>query len=145
GLAGLAATYELTQAGHEVTVLEARSRPGGRVHTLRGTFADGLYAEAGATNVYDNHDWTMKYVKLLGVTLDPVTSASLAGIYYIRGKRLVIRRGAAIEWPYEFKPDERGLGRRELWDKYVGSVYQDLGDVEASGWPPETLKKYDRV
>src|SRR3954462_12442297 len=35
GVAGLAAAYELTQAGHDVPVLEARARPGGRVQTLR--------------------------------------------------------------------------------------------------------------
>jgi monoamine oxidase len=58
GLAGLSAAYELSQAGHEVTVLEARPRPSGRVFTLRGQFADGLYAEAGATNVFDVHQWT---------------------------------------------------------------------------------------
>lgn len=61
GLAGLSAAYELTRAGHDVTVLEARTRPGGRVHTLRDHFPDGLYAEAGATNVFDNHHWTLKY------------------------------------------------------------------------------------
>jgi monoamine oxidase len=46
GLAGLTAAYELTQAGHDVMVLEARNRAGGRVLTVRD-FADGLYAEAG--------------------------------------------------------------------------------------------------
>jgi 2-polyprenyl-6-methoxyphenol hydroxylase-like FAD-dependent oxidoreductase len=51
GLAGLSAAYELTQGGHDVTVLEARTRPGGRVHTLRDHFADGLYAEAGASSI----------------------------------------------------------------------------------------------
>ncbi|MEM9183205.1 MAG: FAD-dependent oxidoreductase, partial [Pseudomonadota bacterium] len=42
GLAGLAAAHELTRAGHNVTVIEATSRPGGRVRTLRQPFADGL-------------------------------------------------------------------------------------------------------
>ena len=55
GLAGLAAAYELTQAGHEVTVLKARSRAGGRVQTLREPFADGLYVEAGAATVRDEY------------------------------------------------------------------------------------------
>src|SRR5438093_2873235 len=48
GLAGLSAAYELTQGGHEVTILEARTRPGGRVFTMREPFSDGLYAEEGA-------------------------------------------------------------------------------------------------
>ena len=73
GLAGLSAAYELSQAGHDVTVLEARTRPGGRVHTIRGQFADGLYAEAGATNVFDVHHWTIKYAKLFDVALDRAT------------------------------------------------------------------------
>ena len=41
GMAGLVAAYELTQLGHDVTVLEARIRPGGRVHTLREPFPTG--------------------------------------------------------------------------------------------------------
>src|SRR5262245_57587919 len=63
GLAGLAAGYELTQAGHEVTILEARTRPGGRVYTLRQPFSDGLYAEAGALFIPNHHTYTMKYVR----------------------------------------------------------------------------------
>ena len=81
GLAGLSAAYELSQAGHDVTVLEARSRGGGRVLTLRGPFADGLYAEAGATNVSDTHQWTIKYANLLGVSLDPATVPTGAPIF----------------------------------------------------------------
>ena len=77
GLAGLSAAYELTQAGHDVTVLEARTRPGGRVLTLRDPFAEGLYAEAGATRIPNHHDFTLKYVEFFGLTLDPFQSASL--------------------------------------------------------------------
>jgi monoamine oxidase len=42
GLAGLSAAYELMQAGHDVTVLEAQLRPGGRVFTLRAPFSDAM-------------------------------------------------------------------------------------------------------
>ena len=49
GLAGLSAAYQLIKAGHDVTILEARTRAGGRVYTLRHPFSDNLYAEAGAT------------------------------------------------------------------------------------------------
>src|SRR5215510_15684094 len=51
GMAGLVAGHELSKLGHEVTILEARTRPGGRVHTLREQFSDGLYAEAGAARI----------------------------------------------------------------------------------------------
>jgi len=42
GLAGLYTAYELDALGHDVTVLEAQTRPGGRVQTLRDPFDDGL-------------------------------------------------------------------------------------------------------
>ena len=48
GLAGLAAARELERHGAEVTVVEARDRVGGRVHTIRGGFAEHQHGEAGA-------------------------------------------------------------------------------------------------
>ena len=78
GIAGLSAGYELTQLGHEVTILEARARPGGRIHTLREPFADGLYAEAGAARIPDNHDLTLKYVKLFELPLVPMYPSQLS-------------------------------------------------------------------
>ena len=51
GLAGLAAGFELKRAGHNITILEARKFPGGRVQTIRD-FANGQYAEAGAGTGY---------------------------------------------------------------------------------------------
>src|SRR5678815_3193695 len=122
GLAGLSAGYELTQAGHDVTILEARNRPGGRVLTLREPFADGLYAEAGAMNVFDNHSWTLKYIKLFGLTLDRSTSSNLASIAFIRGKRITIKPGQPVAYPLHLSASETNVPRRELWDRYVGPV-----------------------
>jgi monoamine oxidase len=82
GMAGLSAGYELTQLGHDVTILEARSRPGGRVHTLREPFDDGLYAEAGAARIPDNHDLTLKYVKLFDLPLEPMYPSQLSALRF---------------------------------------------------------------
>src|SRR5947209_4148195 len=82
GMAGLSAGYELAQLGHDVTILEARSRPGGRVHTLREPFSDGLYAEAGAARIPDNHDLTLKYVKLFDLPLEPMYPSQLSALVF---------------------------------------------------------------
>lgn len=145
GLAGMSAAYELTQAGHEVTVLEARMRSGGRVWTMRDAYPEGMYAEAGATNVFDNHEWTMKYIKLLGVALDPMESTPGAAIFHVRGKRIVIKPGSPVDWPFDLKPDEKGLSRGALWTKYVAPVVKELGDLEAADWPSASLKRFDRM
>src|SRR5690606_31311168 len=47
GLAGLAAAHALARTGARVTVVEARNRVGGRVHTSRRGFAARQHAEAG--------------------------------------------------------------------------------------------------
>jgi monoamine oxidase len=145
GLAGLAAAYELSQAGHEVTVLEARARPGGRVFTLRGQFADGLYAEAGATNVFDVHQWTIRYAKLMGVELDPVTSPAGASIFHVQGKRIVIKPNTPVDWPFQLRADEQGQTRGQLWNKYVAAALKEIGDPEAADWSPSSLKKFDEI
>jgi monoamine oxidase len=145
GVAGLSAAYELTQAGHDVTILEARARPGGRVRTLREQFSDGLYAEAGAMNVFDTHDWTLKYIKLFGLTLDPAPPSTLASLLFVRGQRIVVRPQQAVAYPLGLTPDEQSLGRKGMWDKYVTQTLQEIGDYDAPDWPPDSLKKYDRM
>ena len=86
-MAGLVAAYELSKLGHDVTVLEARTRPGGRVHTLREPFSDGLYAEAGAARIPDNHDLTLKYVKEFELPLEPFYPNRLNAVRFDRGRR----------------------------------------------------------
>ncbi len=67
GMSGLAAAYELSRAGHEVTVLEARQRVGGRVLTLRSSFAPGHLAEAGAARIPPEHELTLGYARHFGL------------------------------------------------------------------------------
>ena len=53
GLSGLVVAHELVKHGHEVMVIEATERPGGRIRTVRG-FPAGQYAEAGAMHLVGN-------------------------------------------------------------------------------------------
>jgi monoamine oxidase len=146
GLAGLSAAYELTQAGHDVTVLEARTRPGGRVHTLRDPFPDGLYAEAGATRVPNHHHFTLKYTELFDLTLDPFEPPDVPSVYHVRGQRMRVTPGQKVEWPYNLTAEERALGITGMRQKYIWSALNDLGDVLDPNWPsPEVLKKYDHM
>jgi len=56
GLSGLVAANEVQRAGHEVVVLEARDRVGGRVFTIREGLHDGQYADVGAEIIYHGQD-----------------------------------------------------------------------------------------
>jgi monoamine oxidase len=143
GLAGLSAAYELAQAGHDVAILEARARPGGRVQTVRDFFSDGLYVDTGATRIPDNHDLTMRYVKLFRLELEPFMPQGLTSVTYMSGKRMKIEQGKEADWPLDLTAEERKLGQQGLRKKYLGSVIDELGDVTSAGWPPRSLEKYD--
>ncbi|MFH8972990.1 flavin monoamine oxidase family protein [Streptomyces sp. NPDC017890] len=68
GVAGLVAAYELESIGYRVTVLEGSERIGGRIHTHRfGTASDAPYAELGAIRIPSSHEFTLRYVRKLGL------------------------------------------------------------------------------
>jgi len=71
GMSGLIAGYELLRAGHQVTILEARNRVGGRVHTLHDAFENGQFAEAGASRIPSDHNLTLAYIQHFGLDIDP--------------------------------------------------------------------------
>ena len=146
GLAGLVAGYELTEAGHDVTILEAQLRPGGRVLTLREPFSDGLYAEAGAARIPDNHDVTLHYVKHFGLKLVPFFPNRLARVFLMGGKRIKGPSWTDLDLsqvPLDLTAEERLLGMSGLLRKYLGEALNDMGDPSAPDWPSGSAKIYD--
>lgn len=146
GLAGLACALELTEAGHDVTVFEARARPGGRVRTLRETFADGLTAEAGAMQVLENHELTYAAVQRFELPMVEITPDAPNSLGWMRGRRMVVPRGEEFPWPVELTARERELGaagmRREYWGREleIAAAHADTLD-----WPPAELRDLDRL
>ena len=148
GLSGLVAGYELTQAGHDVTILEAQMRPGGRVLTLREPFSDELYAEAGAARIPDNHDLTLHYVKHFGLTLVPFYPNKLARVFVLGGKRIRVQPGTDLDLsqvPFDLTPEERRLGLSGLVQKYLGSALGIMGDPSVPDWPTGPVRAYDSL
>jgi monoamine oxidase len=69
GFAGLAAGRRLADAGHQVVVLEARDRVGGRVWTR--PYFDGLQIDVGGTWIGARHDRLYALVKEAGLETYP--------------------------------------------------------------------------
>jgi len=89
GVAGLCAAYELRKRGYACTILEARTRPGGRAWTVRnGTtetelgghtqtaeFSPGLWWNPGPSRIPQQHI-TIDYYRELGVAMEVFTNVN---------------------------------------------------------------------
>ena len=100
GPGGLATAYELGRLGYECVLLEVRTRPGGRVWTVRGgvtetelghpaqtcRFDEGLFLNAGAMRLSHHHQTTLDYCREFGVKLVPFPHFNEAAFVHVDGQ-----------------------------------------------------------
>ena len=134
GLAGLAAAYELHKAGFDVTVMEARTHPGGRVRTYRDPFSDGLYAEMGAEYVDALDEYDHRYCKEFGLK---VLTAKLYDAIFVRGKKFSMKGFKANRESLPFEGTVPGVlfGQEAQYTKKLLAKIQDPAKL-----PAELLK-----
>ena len=141
GLAGLAAAYELDALGYETVVLEARMQAGGRVKTLRETFSDGLYSEAGAMAMADVDRLTLDYIKKFDLPLEKTNPTGAVRRFFVRGKWLTDPKNP----PYALNQNEKRLGLAQLYSHYASIGIKQIGDTQSNSWSPANFKEIDRL
>jgi monoamine oxidase len=144
-MAGLVAGYELLRAGHDVTILEARQRVGGRIRTMRESFADGLRAEAGAMRIPRAHTLTMAYVEKLGLKVSPFTMHNPQAYYHLSGQRHRIAEAEADpdRLGFDVSGGERGKTAAQLWEEALHPIADRLRNEGDAAWP-EIVAEYDQ-
>ena len=87
GFSGLAAAYELTKAGYDVTVVEARNRVGGRVISF-SDIVPGKNVEGGGELIGSNHPAWVGYAKQFKLQFLDVGEEDAEFPIVLNGKRL---------------------------------------------------------
>jgi monoamine oxidase len=142
GLAGLCAARDLVAAGADVTIVDARDRVGGRVHTVRAPFLNQQHAEAGGELIDEGQGEIRRLAAELGLR---VTRILRGGFSYARrdgsGRTRIVARSAARGWERlseQLEPLARKYRLAERrWDSPVAaeigrrSVARWLDDVRA--------------
>lgn len=144
-MAGLAAAELLLRAGHKPLILEAQTRLGGRILTVREPFADGLYAEAGAMRLPRSHALTLAYINRFDLRTYPFNMDSPQAFYYFNGQRHRIAdvQQEPARLGFELAPHEQGRSANELWELALAPIRLILqGDHEAA-WELIT-QRYDQ-
>ena len=100
GMSGLVAAYELVRVGHDVTILEARDRIGGRVLTTRSPFSNNHFAEGGAARIKPSHNLTLGYANHFNLNLDPFYATSGDYVNMSNGNREIISNNTYLNTSY---------------------------------------------
>jgi monoamine oxidase len=136
GLAGMAAAYELRKLGYQCTILEARTRTGGRCWSIRkgshdtelknghqlAGFDTGLYFNAGPSRIPHHHQLTLHYCKELGVPIEVYNNINENTYYYSEGKGKLSNKKIRVR---EIHNDVRGY-MTELLAKAISQSQLDI-------------------
>ena len=136
GLAGLAAARDLVAAGASVTIVDARDRVGGRVHTIREAFSNDQHAESGGDMIDEAHTALCCLARDLGLSLTRILRDGFGLARQKPGQRpRVVTRSVASGWTRLAQALEPLTARYRLaerrWDSPIAA---DLARQSVTAW-----------
>jgi monoamine oxidase len=145
GLAGLTAARDLSKKGADVTVIEARTRVGGRVLTRREPFLQRQHAEAGADLINEDQQEIRTLVGELGLRLAEILRDGFTGIQQIgagTGRRV---RGRLVWYELEHRLRHEIRSFRLSEHRWDGAVARAIARESVAAWldrtrAPRTLR-----
>jgi monoamine oxidase len=140
GIAGLTSAMLLKEAGHRVTLVEARNRLGGRIYTYRG-FAGGMYGEFGAMRFPRQHHLGQQLIHerfRLPTTAFPMADEDT--FIHLDGRS--VRRSAFTADTYDFPvaAAERGIAPGDILRRVMTPLIELV--EQPGGWS-KLVAQYD--
>jgi monoamine oxidase len=148
GLAGLISARLLKQAGHRIRILEARTRPGGRVLTAHEPFAEGLHGELGPARIPETHERIRGWIAHLGLELESFDPKTGDRLDVVDGRKIRYAPGAPPDldaYPLPFTREELELGIARVAERWAAPLKEFANSITSRDWPPAKLKPYDAM
>jgi monoamine oxidase len=144
GLAGLAAARDLMLNGADTIVFDARTRPGGRVWTVRQPFTAGQHGEAGGDMIDEGQQEIRQLARELGLPLTRILRGGWGYVHPTRRNRARLSTssgaGGWTRLAEALAPSIRGYRLAEQrWDSTISvglarrSVADWLEEVDVDG------------
>ncbi|MGI9557961.1 MAG: flavin monoamine oxidase family protein [Solirubrobacterales bacterium] len=141
GIAGLTAAMLLRDAGHEVSLLEARNRLGGRILTYRG-FAGGMYGEFGAMRFPKTHTLASHLIhERFRLPTSPFPMDNEDTFVYLNGVKARQSEFTAELAGLDVADEFRGLTARQILADAVEPLRAEIESGE--GWR-EFVRRHDK-
>ncbi len=141
GMAGLTAGLLLKEAGHTVTILEARNRLGGRIYTYRG-FAGRMYGEFGAMRFPRQHRLGQHLIhERFRLATRPFGMDDQDTFVYLQGKAVRRSEFSATSFDIPLPASERGKAPGQILKDAMAPLIELA--AKPGGWD-EIIERYDR-